>query len=103
MRLFGAGLAVDVLAILCLTAPAGAMGTGELKTVAEYPVTEAQWVGGGSGWGAQRYHWHKRPAFFQGQRPCYGTPYGYSNWGYYNYGPCGAPHTTPPWWYRLIR
>ncbi len=28
-------------------------------------------------------------------------PYGYSNWGYYNYGPCGAPHTTVPWWYDL--
>jgi hypothetical protein len=107
MRLFGAGLAVGVLAILGLAAPAGAIpvppGTGGLKTAGENRVTEAQWVGGGNGWGAQRYRWHKRPAFFQGQRSCYGTPYGYSNWGYYNYGPCGAPHTTPPWWYGLIR
>jgi len=98
-------LAVGVSAILGLAAPASATpsSTAVLKIAAENPVTEAQWVGWGNDWGAQRYRWHKRPAFFQGQRPCYGTPYGYSNWGYYNYGPCGAPHTAPPWWYRLIR
>ena len=56
----------------------GMVGTGGLKIAAENSVTEAQWVGGGNGLGAQRYRWHKRPAFFQGQRPCYGTPYGYS-------------------------
>ena len=48
MRVFGAGLALGVLAILGLAAPAGAMpmqsGTAALKTAAENPVTEAQWV-----------------------------------------------------------
>jgi hypothetical protein len=107
MRLFDAGLAAGVVAILALAAPAGAMpvlsAAATLKTAADNPVTQVQWIGWGNGWQAPRYRWHKRPVFFRGHRPCYGPPYGYSNWGYYNYGPCGAPHTTVPWWYDLTR
>jgi hypothetical protein len=107
MRLFDAGSAVGVLAILALAAPAGATPvlstTVALKEAADNPVAQVQWLGWGNGWRAPRYRWHKRPVFNQGRRPCYGVPYGYSNWGYYNYGPCGAPHTTVPWWYDLTR
>jgi hypothetical protein len=58
MRLFGAGLAVGVLAILGLAAPASATpvpsSTAVPKIAAENLVTEAHWVGWGNGWGAQR-------------------------------------------------
>jgi hypothetical protein len=107
MRLFDAGLAVGVLAILAWAAPAGAAPvlstTATLKTATDNLVTQVQWVGWSNGWQAPRYRWHKRPVFFRRYRPCYGPPYGYSNWGYYNYGPCGARHTTVPWWYDLTR
>ena len=103
MRLLDAGLAAGVLAILALAAPTGATPvlstTAALKTAADNPVAQVQWIGGQP----PRYRWNKRQVFFRGYRPCYGPPYGYSNWGYYNYGPCGAPHTTVPWWYDLTR
>src|ERR1700722_6777707 len=72
MRLSGTGLAAALLAISGVEAPAGVLlvppGTGGLKIAAENSVSEAQWVGGGNGLGAQRYRWHKRPAFFQGTK-----------------------------------
>jgi hypothetical protein len=105
MRLFGVGAAA-VLALALLSSadatPVPSSGVA-LKEAADNPITQVQWVAWGNGWNAPRYRWHKKPVFFRGHRPCYGTPYGYSNWGYYNYGPCGAPHTTVPWWYKGTR
>jgi hypothetical protein len=70
MRLFDAGLAAGVVAILALAAPAGAMpvlsAAATLKTAADNPVTQVQWIGWGNGWQAPRYRWHKRPVFFVG-------------------------------------
>ena len=107
MRLFDAGLAAGMLAILALTAPAGATpvlsAPAALKTAADNQITQVQWLGWGAGWHAPRYRWHKRPAFYQGGTICYGPPYGYSNWGYYNYGPCVARRTNVPWWYEVTR
>ena len=99
MRLFDAGLAAGVLAILALADPAGATpvlsAPAALKTAADNPVTQVQWIGWGNGWQAPRYRWHKRPVFFRGHRRLkLRPPYGYSNWGYYNYGPVrrAPPH-----------
>ena len=105
MRLFGVGVAAVVALALMNSADATPVPSGAvaLKTAADNPVTQVQWVGWGTGWRAPRYRWHKRPVFNQGRRPCYGVPYGYSNWGYYNYGPCGAPHTTVPWWFDVTK
>ncbi len=107
MRLFDAGLAVPVLAILTLGAPAGAIPvsstTAALRTAADHPVTQVQWLSWRDNWAGPRYRWHKRPAFYRGYTLCYGPPYGYSNWGYYNYGPCVARRTSVPWWYDVTR
>src|SRR5262249_14450973 len=96
-----------VLAILALAAPASAApvpsATAALMAVADNPIIQVQWIDWKNLGQAPRYRWHKRPVFNQGRRPCYGTPYGYSNWGYYNYGPCGAPHNTVPWWFDVTR
>ena len=109
MRLFDAGPAVGAAAILALAAtpPAGAAPvlstTAVLKSAADNPVTQVQWIGWRDGWRGRGYRWHKRPAFYQGYTLCYGPPYGYSNWGYYNYGPCVARRTNVPWWYEITR
>ena len=109
MRLFDAGLAVGAAAIVALAATTSASATpvlsttAALKSAADNPIIQAQWIGWGDGWRGPRYRWHRRPAFYRGGTVCYGPPYGYSNWGYYNYGPCGARHTTVPWWYEVTR
>ncbi len=109
MRLFDAGLGVGMwtVLVLAMTAPVGATPvlttTAALTTVADNPVTQVQWVGWRDSWRGPRYRWHKRPAFYRGYTLCYGPPYGYSNWGYYNYGPCVARRTSVPWWYEVTR
>jgi hypothetical protein len=105
MRLSGVGVAAVLALALMNSADATPVPPGAvaLKAAADNPVTQVQWVGWGNGSQARLYRWHKRPVFNQGRRPCYGPPYGYSNWGYYNYGPCGAPHTTVPWWFDVTK